>query len=316
MKQRTKGRSIQAHRKARPKLTPAVVCKECGNLHIVRGDPTRPSCIHHTTRDDGTLMPCGNPPLKNRNVCFFHGGRTPTGPASRFWKHGAYSQHLPTRYLHAFELSLRDPELTSMKYQLALLDARETELIKRLDTSESGAAWVMVKELAVELKNALDGGHKNLLASTTVALLNAMDVGISDNAQWAELYAIMELRRKISETERKREEGLKAHMTLDEMTKVASFIAGLMRRYVPDQKALRHASLELSEFFNVFQDQPIIEGEVIEIPAEMAKAEKMVAKAVPLAELPAKPGPYDGAVMALDDSLEEQTVGVPKGRRK
>lgn len=285
---RQAGATIKSLRTRQQSRLSLATCEKCGQSHVRDGKPT---CVHHTTDENGDEWPCANFPLKGRDICWFHGGRTPTGPASKFWKHGAYSKHLPTRYKHAFELALTDPEITSVKYQLALLDAREAELLKRLDTEESGVLWAQIKAAGAELKRAMEKGKPEVQQAVANALVNRIDTWANSEMQWQELYQIFEMRRKLAETERRREEGLNAHLTLDEMTKIAAFLAGWMRRYVPDNAALRSASAELSQFFGLFQPTPqgsVIDAEVLsDLPAVKAPA------------MPKQADALNGAVMGM-----------------
>lgn len=256
-------------------------------------------------------------------MCWFHGGRTATGPASPFWKHGAYSKYLPTRYKHAFELSLSDPEITSVKYQLALLDSREAELLKRLDTSESGVLWAKIKEAAAQLKQVMTSGKPDLQQVIANDLVNRIDTWADNDAQWAELYQIFEMRRRLADTERKREEGLNAHLTLDEMTQIAAFLAGMLRRYITDGKTLRSASVELSEFFGLFQSQqPLIEAELVS--SEVGESGERAVSDSPAVVVPPMPKDADslnGAVMSLSEEPKRKgratdATPKPKSRRQ
>lgn len=284
-------------------------CEKCGKKHV-RADKDgveKPSCQGH--KDDpetGELWPCGNWPMQDRHICFYHGGRTPVGPASPHWKHGAYSKHLPTRYLHAFELSLSDPELSSMKYQLAMLDAREQELLRRLDTGEAGVLWELVERAAQTLEIALEKGSKNVQQTVTADLLKNLKAWVNNETQFNELYRIWELRRKLAETEGKREERLNAHFTIDDMTKMAAFLAGMLRRYMPDQKTLRAASNELSQFFGVYR-APIIEAEVVQPDGSVEKVRSLPGgePEIELPPLPKNAVALSGAAMALSDYGED-----------
>jgi len=299
-----RGKSVQAMRRERPVLSTAV-CRECGKRHVKTDTSgnVKPSCQGHKhDPETGELLPCENWPMHQRHICYYHGGRTAIGPAHPGWKHGAYSKYLPKRYLHAFEMSLADPELSSMKYQLALLDAREQELLRRLDTNEAGVLWEIVQRAAETLETALEVGTKNVQQTLTADLLKNLKKWASNESLFGEIYKIWELRRKLAETENKREERINAHLTLDDMTKMAAFLAGMLRRYVQDQKALRAASNELSEFFGVYR-APVIEAEVVQDDGTVKTVRQLPTgvEEIKLPPLPKNACALSGAAMALSD---------------
>ena len=74
-------------------------------------------------------------------VCVMHGSKSPKGPASPTWKDGRHSRVLPRRLLAAAEASLRDPNKLALEDELALIDARVNDILKRVDSGESGQLW-------------------------------------------------------------------------------------------------------------------------------------------------------------------------------
>src|SRR5262245_26413920 len=79
--------------------------------------------------------------VPGRTVCKFHGGKIPRGPALPQFKNGKYSKFLPSRMLQRYRDAEADPELTSLRSELSLIDARLVDLLRRVDTGESGEIW-------------------------------------------------------------------------------------------------------------------------------------------------------------------------------
>ena len=75
-----------------------------------------------------------------RNVCAIHGGKSPRGVASASFRHGRYSKALPHRLLHDFDELRSDPELVSLRDELALVDLRLQEKVNEW-------AWGEIKPL-------------------------------------------------------------------------------------------------------------------------------------------------------------------------
>jgi hypothetical protein len=101
------------------------------------------------TRGGGT---CRKPPLAGRTRCRLHGGATPVGIGSPHWKHGKrsrYLKHLPQVMEAGQKAALGDPELLSLKDELALLSARIAELLSSLGnegTTWEDAIWLEIRQ--------------------------------------------------------------------------------------------------------------------------------------------------------------------------
>lgn len=129
-------------------------------------------------------QPCGRAPTPGRTVCYYHGGAQPRGIAAPGWRGRGYSKDIPTRLADRFKQALDDPLLLELSSEVALLDSRLGELLASLPENP---------------------------AST-------------DADVWAELRAVIEQRRRLVETERRREETLQANMTARQ---AMAFVAAL-----------------------------------------------------------------------------------------
>lgn len=148
--------------------------------------------------------PCKRPPMANGR-CHLHGGKTPVGAALPQFKHGRYSKHLPTRMMQAYEDARKDKQLLDLNESIALLDARVTDLLSRVDTGESG---VIFKDLR-KTYYALDMAIRRQKAAEVIKAMGEMDAligrGLSDFSAWAELVSLLDDRRKHVETQQRLE---------------------------------------------------------------------------------------------------------------
>lgn len=96
---------------------------------------------------------------------------------------------------------MADPELISVRRQIALLDAREAELIQRLSAGEAGYNWRAARVALCKLSEApkVRTDHP---AFRKLAKLIAKSA--SDERRWAELRENAETRHRLADTERKR----------------------------------------------------------------------------------------------------------------
>lgn len=144
---------------------------------------------------------------------------------------------------------MSDPELVSVRTQIALLDARESELLHELSSEEEGYNWRAAQAALQQLRKAkAPKGHPAFKA-----LARAIEIGASDKRRWAELRRNAESLRRLVDSERKRLESMEAYMTVEELAIAAAYLGGLIKRYIPDTKLLRKAADELSRFFSTWR---------------------------------------------------------------
>src|SRR5512137_3225662 len=94
-----------------------------------------------TATSKRTHEQCGAWAVPGREVCHWHGGRSPRGLAHPSTRTGRFSKDLPTRMLANYQAALADPEMLALSEELAVVTAREADLIARVDTGEAGAVW-------------------------------------------------------------------------------------------------------------------------------------------------------------------------------
>ena len=153
--------------------------------------------------------PCTQHPLKDRERCKFHGGRSPRGVESPHYRGKGWSRDLPTRLSDRVRAGVENPDLISMREELALVDARMGELLERLTTGESGDAWLEVTRIAARIRKVVDDQPGNWFDEIDQALgelAACVEAASSDTQVWQDLHQVLEQRRRIADTERKREE--------------------------------------------------------------------------------------------------------------
>jgi hypothetical protein len=86
------------------------------------------------------------PPLpatgNHRTLRLLHPRRPlPRGLAHPATTHGRFSKDLPTRLVAQYRASLDDPEILALREEMALLTARETDFLQRVQSGETGTHW-------------------------------------------------------------------------------------------------------------------------------------------------------------------------------
>jgi hypothetical protein len=166
--------------------------------------------------------PCRQPALENGR-CHYHGGRSLRGIASPTFKDGRHSKYLPGRLLERYQEAIADEQLLNLRDEIALVDTRLGELLGRLHTRESAAFWTALKDAKRRILSNPTGED---LKATMASLLDTIDAGGAEYELWAEITPLLETRRKLVESERKRLVDMQQMITAEE---AMTLVAGLLR---------------------------------------------------------------------------------------
>lgn len=200
--------------------------------------------------------PCQRPPLKGRTRCKLHGGASPVGIASPQFKDGTRSKYMPARLLETYRQSLEDPELLELRSDIALTDARLVDLLKRADTGEAGAVWRKARVTLNQFKTARAKGDVEGMTQHLYTLEQVIEQGATDSATWYEIFGVLEQRRKLVESERRRLVDMQQMITAENAMTLVASLAAIVRRHVTDQRILAAISNDLVSIVNHQSGQP------------------------------------------------------------
>jgi len=177
---------------------------------------------------------CAQPGTGAGGRCRFHGGATP--PSARAAFRNYRGADLPDRLGEAFLRALEDPELTSLAQELALVDARAVELVEQLPTGETGAAWDAVHGALAEARAALDADppRADRARAALERAAGPAQAAQQERALWGELYEALEARRRLADTERRREADLEAALTAKQAAQLVGAIVAAVAEIVRD----------------------------------------------------------------------------------
>lgn len=183
-----------------------------------------------------------------------HGGMQKRGAAHHLTQSGRYSQDLPTRLGARFLASRADPDLLNLSAEIALIDVRGGDILKRIDSGESGAVWQALKATYTAMQNAQrdrDGAEVARLLNELGGLITR---GHADYAAWADLRTLVEQRRKLSETESKRRKDMQDMITTESGMVLVTALVETVRRNVRDPKQLAKITTDLAALLGTDAD--------------------------------------------------------------
>jgi hypothetical protein len=199
-------------------------------------------CTAHSKR---TGAPCQHPAMRDRTVCYQHGGRSVRGVASGRWKHGRYSKALPADLATAYERARRDPDLIALRDELALVDARLAALLQTLTTEGGAAVWADLRATWDRMEAAQRAERPAEAAQHLRRIREIVQVGTAAAQTWSEVYDTLELRRRLADTERKRLETLQAVVTAERAMALIGALAASLRQHVQDRAVLAAVTADI-----------------------------------------------------------------------
>jgi hypothetical protein len=200
---------------------------------------------------------CKRYPLVGRTRCRLHGGATPRGVDSPHYKHGRYSKALPVRLLQNYEAAIADQERLALEDENALLVARLQELIKRIDAGGSGnimrqlqnkfSDFEKAQRLASNASN--EEQRQQRLAESREALKDIKALitqGVSDYIIWDEIVSVIDVKRKVVESERKRLVEMQQMITLGDAVVLMRALSEAVQNNVdsPNERQAVYAEFE------------------------------------------------------------------------
>lgn len=180
-------------------------------------------------------MFCTKYPIKTsrKRRCKKHGGTQPTGIASPNYKDGLsidkYS-NLPARIAGQYIDAQNDPDLLSARNDIALCDARLTDLIWRVDEGGGSAIWESLRKTDEAMKEALQEPLDQAAFQKCIRSMSAtIKRGAADYAVWADIMDTIERRRKLSETEHKRLVAMQQMITGEQAGLMIGAVSGMVK---------------------------------------------------------------------------------------
>lgn len=176
-----------------------------------------------------------------------HGGTVPVGPASPAWKDGRHSRVLPKRLLDDYQASLSDPDRLVLNAEIAIIDARINDLLLIVDTGESGRIW---SELQKQWQNylAANAARDKTAAETARFRVGTMITeGMAEWTAWTDLITLIDRRRKLVESERKRLVEAQKMIAVDQALAMMGLLIEAVRKHVHDDDALRAVVAEFAQ---------------------------------------------------------------------
>jgi len=189
-------------------------------------------------RAKGTQDRCRCHAMKGKEVCYHHGGKSLSGVASASFIHGRYSKELPDRLLGKYMEMAEDVQLMELRQDIALVDTRISDVLKRVDTGESGRLWRELRDAFDRYAVARAKADVSAMTLHLNSLTDLISEGMQDWASWDEIGKLLDRRARLVEVERKRIESAHDTMTAKQAMVLLASVVDTIRRHVTDRTIL------------------------------------------------------------------------------
>jgi hypothetical protein len=200
-------------------------------------------CGHRDRRQ----LPCTKKPENGTGRCKHAGARSGKGLANPAYRHGHFSRYMPPPLLEIAARAMHDGELLNAARDLALLEARLDQLLRRVDTGETGRTWGALQQEWQAFRETLrqasshpnDPAKQEDVNQRIVALSLLVSRGQGDAQAWMEIEELLEIRRKFIETEGRRREKMQETVDLEEALISYRALVSAVKDEVKDPKLQR-----------------------------------------------------------------------------
>jgi hypothetical protein len=215
----------------------------CGAQHKGEPEPCRTlrgECARHCAANLKTKPGerCPTPPMRNGR-CRMHGGRSLRGVAHPSFRDGRFSKSIPARLSQSYEEALADPGRLELADELAVIVARNREMLESLYSGESDGLWRLLRDHKRAMEKARRVGDGDAAVAALNTILRLIECGAADAERWAELMANVDQQRKLAESERRRRVEDQQMATVEEVMALMGAILAIITRHVSDERIRR-----------------------------------------------------------------------------
>lgn len=184
--------------------------------------------------------------MKDRDVCYMHGGKTPRGAMLPQTKHGKFSKDLPTHLLADYEDERSDPELLNLSDSIAVIRARYRELFRQMET---GSLWGDLEAAWGDMEAAQRAKNGKAVVALVSEIGQIIRRGAADSDKWREITGLMEQERKLIETEQKRRVAMQTMLTAEQGRLVIQALLDSVNRHVSDKRITAAIGADIVSLF-------------------------------------------------------------------
>jgi len=135
--------------------------------------------------------------------------------------------------------ALTDPTMLSAREDIALLDARLEDLLRRADTGEAGKTWERLKQARADLLSARSRRDMEAVQYSLNEILNLIASGHADHLTWEDIRVTILDRNKLVRSEQKRMVDMHQMVTVERLVSFMQTLGSILVAEIPDKSVAR-----------------------------------------------------------------------------
>lgn len=199
-----------------------------------------------TAKAKNTGQRCMQPIVPGMTKCRYHGGKSLKGPDQPNWKHGRYSKYLPELVKARYETARRDPELLGLREEIALIDARLSQLLEKVNRGETEMLFPRIQEAFRQVMLGKSQHNEFLELQAFDKLKTLIEEGASESEAWGEIRQSIKLRAELSRGEIKRLETMQQMITATQAMSLLARVVTVIKDNVEDPTTVHKIAIAIN----------------------------------------------------------------------
>jgi hypothetical protein len=179
-------------------------------------------------------------------VCEFHGAGRRDSPGGRPPKHGRFSKRLPKSILAMFDEAMLDPTMLELRSEIALVTTRTEELVSTLSSNQVSLNKIVLAYETLELAFE-SADDPDAVATAMRSLKTCINSASSLRYTWNEILTLIQHRKSLVESERRRLLENKAMLSVDQLMLLMAQIQQVVLKEVISPEVRSRIALGLKE---------------------------------------------------------------------
>lgn len=198
---------------------------------------------------DWEFSRCSQPTKQGR--CYHHGGHSLKGKDHPDYKNGRYAEALPDGIAGRFQEVMQDESLTNLRKELAAIQTRIEEVMSSLEDPDTGELWSDIQKHLIKLQDARAAGNSDEESKQLHILEDLITSGAEERAKYREISELIERKRRLVDSERRREKALQAYVPLEDFIMSMHTVDDILRRHIDDPTTMQNIARELRSKFDL-----------------------------------------------------------------
>lgn len=187
--------------------------------------------------------------MKGKEVCYHHGGRSLSGPGSPRWKDGTRSKYTAIfagDALEHYEAARDNPRYIELREEIAFLDTLIVQEATKANIGQGGPLWKDLHQSWTRFQKAADEQVAGEAGRLLEEVGKVIREGVKRYTAQREAVDLVERKRKLSESERRRITDAQQIITTQQAIAFVGAVTAAVRNHVTDRAALAAISADIA----------------------------------------------------------------------